>query len=135
MDRFRITPRLARPATLVVVIGLLAAVVGCPKHEDFPTALDLVVPPTPNTFVINYVGPNPQGGFDYDLTWSVADPTNVDHYRLYLLDVGPAAELVAETNLTTYPVTFQFRITDLRLAVSTVSPEGVEGEWRTQTAP
>jgi hypothetical protein len=122
-------------AALAGVLVLSAALLGCPKHEEFPTQLTLVVPPTPTSFVITYVGPNPQGGYDYDLSWAVNDPTTVDRYRVYLLDVGATPDLVAETTNTVLPATLPFLITGLRMAVAAVSTGNVEGQSRTATAP
>jgi hypothetical protein len=115
------------PAALLV----LPALMGCPKAENFPTGLDLVVPPTPDTFVVSYVDVDPAGGFDYDISWSINDPAGVvDHYRLYLLDAGPAPQLLTETDQTTRPSVFPYVITGLRLGVSAVSTGHVEGRMR-----
>lgn len=122
-------------AALAGLLLLSAGLVGCPKHEDFPADLDLVIPPTPESFVITYVGPNASGGFDYDLSWSVDDATTVVGYRIYILDVGPTPDLVAETPNTVLPATFQFQITGLRLAVSAVSTGYVEGHTTIGVAP
>ncbi len=120
-------------ATFALAI-LLVGVVGCPKQEDFPAALDLVVPPTPANFVITRVDPDLN---DYDFSWTVADPTNVDHYRMYLIGGGQFGqdELLFETPNTTYPATFGFELTGLQFAVSAVSQQGVEGQRMLATAP
>ena len=127
----RFSRRTAAAGLMVLSVGVL----GCPKHEDFPTQLDLVVPPTPDTFVITYVGPNSQGGYDYDMQWSVPDATTVDHYRVYLLGVTAAPELVAETTNTLLQATFPFLITGLQMSVAAVSTGYVEGSSRIATAP
>lgn len=120
-------------ATLVLAI-LLVGVVGCPKQEDFPAALDLTVPPTPTNFVITRVDPDLT---DYDFSWSVGDPTDVDHYRMYLIGGGQLGqdEVLFETPNTTYPATFGFELTGLQFAVSAVSQQGVEGHRKYATAP
>ena len=123
--------RAAELCLLVLSTGLL----GCPEHADFPTQLDLVVPPTPSNFVITYNQPNPQGGYDYDLSWTISDATNVDRYRVYLLEVGTAPELVAETTNTTLPATVPFLITGLQMGVAAVSTGNVEGHYTSAEVP
>lgn len=103
---------------------------GCPKQENFPTALDLTVPATPANFVITR-----SSGTLYTFEWE-AVPGAVA-YRLYLLGGGLGAdEFLAEATLT--------QITDLDLgavvkglqfAVSAVNAEHVEGFRAVATAP
>lgn len=133
--------RFSRPTVRVpiqvLVLSLavsLLGVVGCPKQESFPAALDVVAPPTPTNFVITRVDPQ---DFDYDFSWSVSDPGAVDHYRVYLIGGGALGgdELLFETPNTFYPATFTFSLTGLQFAVSAVSPENVEGNRRVATAP
>jgi len=126
---------LLRNGALALLFSLSALVLGCPKHEDFPAALDLVVPPTPDSFVITYDGPNVNGGFDYTLQWAISDPATVDRYRVYLIGASVEPEMVAETDNTQLPATFPFRITGLRLAVSAVSTGNVEGDSVEKIAP
>ncbi len=116
----------------VLVLGLASmALVGCPKQEDFPAALDLVVPPTPTNFVIS----NPSGT-TYDFAWEVSDPSQVDVYRLYLLGGGFGPdELLLETPTPSHTQTFGFSVTGLQFAVSAVNVEGVEGYRDAETAP
>lgn len=122
----------ARTAFVVLMVSLLG-VVGCPKQEDFPAALDLVVPPTPTNFVITRVDPQ---DFDYDFTWEVNDPTDVDRYRVYLLGTGLIPdELLFETTNPFYYGTFTFSLTGLQFAVAAVSTQGVEGERAVEEAP
>ena len=125
-------PALIRVATLAVALLSIGAL-GCPKQEDLPAAPDIVVPPTPTNFVITLVDAqvNPPQ-YDYDFTWTMSDPSNVDHYRLYLLGGGFVPdELLFETPNTTFPATFSYSLVGLQFAVSAVSPEGVEGVGRT----
>ena len=124
-------PRAAAVCLLVLSTGLL----GCPENADFPTQLDLVVPPTPSDFVITYTGVNPQGGYDYDLSWTISDATTVDRYRVYLVSAGLPPELVAETTNTALPATLPFQITGLEMAVSAVSTGNVEGGSTSAIAP
>ena len=105
---------------LSVSLALVSLVtLGCPKQEDFPSPLDVEVPPTPANFVIT----NPQN-LDYDFSWEVSDPSDLDHYRVYLVggELSPD-ELLFETPNTTYLATLQFPATGLRFSVSAVSTE------------
>ena len=124
-------PDLIRVATLAVALLSLGAL-GCPKQEDLPTAPDFVVPPTPTNFVITLVDAqvNPPE-YSYDFSWTVSDPSQVDHYRLYLLGGGFVPdELLFETPNTTYPAVFSYSLAGLQFAVSAVSPDGIEGQGR-----
>lgn len=122
------------PMIALSLAVLLLGVVGCPKQEDFPAALDVEVPPTPTNFVITRVDPTE---FDYDFSWSISDPAAVDHYRVYLVGGGALGgdELLFETPNTFYPATFTFSLTGLQFAVSAVSPGSVEGNRRVAVAP
>jgi hypothetical protein len=117
---------------LSVSLALVSLVaLGCPKQADFPSTLDVVVPPQPTNFVIT----NPQG-LDYDFSWEVSDPGDIDHYRVYLVGGQLAPdELLFETPNTTYLATLQFPATGLQFSVSSVSTEGVEGHRTVTTAP
>jgi hypothetical protein len=126
---------LRRRAAAVCLLVLSVGLLGCPEHSDFPTQLELVVPPTPTNFVITYTGPNPQGGYDYDLNWTISDATDVDHYRVYLLELGTAPEFVAETINTSLPATLPFLITGLQMGVAAVSTGNVEGHYTSAVAP
>lgn len=131
--RFHLSTRQIHvPAALALAI-LALGMLGCPKQEDFPAALDVVAPPTPSNFVITRV--DPQGGFDYDFAWTISDPSEVDFYRVYLVGGGPlgADELIFETPDTTYLTTFTFSLDGLQFAVSAVSDGGIEGERRVTT--
>jgi len=128
----RVSPSLGRfgRVAAVTLFGVLV-LAGCPKQEDFPTALELDVPDTPADFVIS----NPSGT-TYTFEWT-AVAGSVDHYRLYLLGngLGPD-ELLAETALTSLtPPAFGFDAGGLQFAVSAVSTEGVEGQRAVATAP
>ena len=125
---------LHRCAAAVSLLVLSIGVLGCPQHDDFPTALDLVVPPTPTDFVITDEGPNPAGGHDYNLSWTISDATSVDRYRIYVLDIG-APQLEAETTNTALDVTFPFQSSGLRMSVAAVSTGNVEGGSRVGVTP
>ena len=124
------------------LVGLLIAcgatvllLAGCPKHENFPTQLALVEAPAPDTFVITAQGVNPSGGFDYDLSWTISDPTNVDHYRLYLVGAGLVPELVEEPTGNFLPVSLPFNAQGLQFGLSTVSTGSVESTMKVSTIP
>jgi hypothetical protein len=125
------SPRAPQRAVYVSLALLSLGALGCPQHADFPAQLELIVPPQPTNFVIT----NPQD-LDYDFSWEVSDPTDVDHYRVYLVGSGfNDDELLFETPNTTYLATLQFPATDLQFAVSAVSTQGVEGQRTVTTAP
>lgn len=118
-----------RAAFALLAISLLA-VVGCPKQEDFPAALDLDVPPTATSFDIT------NQGTVYTFAWTLSDPTEVDHYLIYLLGGEFAAdEVIVETTDNPWIYDPGISLTGLQFAVSAVSAQGVEGERRVQTAP
>ncbi|HEU4364027.1 MAG TPA: hypothetical protein VFT13_01045 [Candidatus Krumholzibacteria bacterium] len=122
------------PAVAVLLVGLLLAVAGCPKHENFPQPLNVQSVPTPDSLVITR--PDPQGT-DYDFAWYVTDPEAVvDHVRIYLLGEGFVPdELIAETSDNPFKASFATAATGLRFAVSAVSTENVEGARRVAVAP
>jgi hypothetical protein len=115
--------------TLLLVLG------GCPKHEDFPTQLSLVEAPAPSDFVITALGVNSSGTFDYDLNWTITDPTHVDRYRLYLVGAGLVPELVAEPTGNSFPITLPFNAEGLQFGLSTVSTGSVETGMAVATIP
>ena len=113
---------MARAAVAFLSLSLLA-VVGCPKQEDFPASLDLVVPPTPTNFQITNTGTA------YTFAWTLSDPTDVDHYLIYVLG-GEFLEdeLLAETTENPFDYNPGISLAGLQFAVSAVSTQGVEGE-------
>lgn len=120
-----------RRAAIAILASTVLALVGCPKQEDFPAALNLVVPPTPTNFDITNTG-----GTAYSFAWTISDPTNVDHYLIYILGGGVLPdELLAETNENPWPYNPGIDLEDLQFAVSAVSTQGVEGERAVATAP
>ncbi len=137
MHGTRIIPR------IVVVMSALAALAilgGCPKHENFPTQIALIEAPAPDSFVVTSLGINSDGAFDYDLTWTISDNTNVDRYRLYVVGQGFAPELVHETNANetsdmVLPVTLPSNGQGLQFGLSTVSTGSVESAMTIATIP
>ena len=130
-----------RRVVLAVVGGALVLGLGaCKKHENLPTALELVEAPAPSDFVVTSLGVNGSGTFDYDLTWTVSDATNVDHFRLYLVGAGFAPELVhettpQETSDLALPVTLPSNAEGLQFGLSTVSTGSVESSITIATIP
>lgn len=116
------------PSILAVVLLTAGAVflTACPKHENFPTALDLQPVPTPDSLIVVRVDPQ---GTDYDFTWYVTDPDGVvDRVRIYLMGEGVVPDqLIAETTDNPFQATFTSAATGIRFAVSVISIEGVEG--------
>jgi hypothetical protein len=128
--------RATRTTMLLIACGAMVLVLaGCPKHENFPTQVTLVTAPAPDTFVITALGVNATGGFDYDLSWTVSDPTNVDRYRLYLVGAGLEPELVDEPTGTFLPVSLPFNAQGLQFGISTVSTGSVESALKIATIP
>jgi len=117
---------LKRGLLAMVSVAILFVLGGCPKHENFPTQLSLVEAPAPTDFVITSNGINSSGTFDYDLSWTVSDPTHVDRYRLYLVGAGVAPELVQETSANFLPISLPFNAEGLQFGLSTVSTGSVE---------
>lgn len=108
---------------------------GCPKHEQFPTELELVTSPTPTDFVITALPRSPGEDYDYDLNWSISDATNVDYYRVYLVGAGLAPELVMEWDTTSLPITLPFDAEGLQFGLSSVSTGFVESGMTVATIP
>jgi hypothetical protein len=133
MQTFSLRPR---HAMVILAAALTVILAGCPKHENFPTALDVVKAPKPQNFVITSLGRDTDTGwYDYDLSWSVSDPTHVDHYRLYLVGGTAAPELVEETPANTLPVALPFDAAGLLFGLSTVSTGFVESAMVVDTIP
>jgi hypothetical protein len=117
---------------LAAACGVLLLVLGgCPKHEDFPTALEITVPPTPSNFNITV----PVSSTTYTFEWEISDPTDVKGYRLYLIGLAPNPEFLAETTSLQIVQTFASSLTGLQFGVSAVSNDNVEGLMALATAP
>jgi len=127
----RSTRILIRGVALLTVLALA----GCPKHENFPTALDLVEAPAPSDFVITALGRNVDGDYDYDLSWSISDASNLDRFRLYLVSPGVPSELVAEPTTTNLPISLPFDAEGLQFGLSTVSTGLVETAMTVKSIP
>jgi hypothetical protein len=135
MRGFQIRFQILRRSTLgASAFAMLLVLGGCPKHENFPTQLSVVEAPAPTDFVINAL-PFTSGSYDYDLTWTVSDPGNVDHYRLYLLGTGLAPELVAEPTGNALPISLPFNGQGLQFGLSTVSTGSIESSMTTAIIP
>lgn len=125
--------RSRRMVMAAAAVCLLASLMGCPKHEQFPSDIVFVEPPTPANFVITR--PDPEQN-DLDFSWSVPDAGAVDRYRLYVLGGGVIPdELVLETTQTTALATLPFDPAGLQFAVSAVSTSNVEGKRATAAVP
>jgi hypothetical protein len=131
----RDTRFILKSALMLAAIAMLFVLGGCPKHENFPTQLSLVEAPAPTDFVITSLGLSSSGSYDYDLSWTVSDPTHVDHYRLYLLGVSPTPELLDETPLNSLPISLPANASGLQFGVSTVSTGFVESALTSATVP
>jgi hypothetical protein len=123
-------------AGLTVACGVLVLVLGgCPKHENFPTALEITVPPTPSNFNITV----PSSSTTYTFEWEISDPASVKGYRLYNIGLFATPELLAdETTITGTEVTppaFGYSLSGLQFGVSAVSIDNVEGPMAVAVAP
>lgn len=132
--------RILKLAALVPACSALVLVGACKKHENFPTALSLVEAPAPSDFTVTALGVNSSGTFDYDLTWTVSDATDVDRFRLYLVGGGFLPELVhettdQETSDLMIALTLPSNAAGLQFGLSTVSTGSVESELVTATVP
>lgn len=120
---------------LAAALSMLFILGGCPKHENFPTQISAVEAPAPTNFVITALGINTTGTYDYDLSWTVSDPTNVDRYRLYLVGSGLVPELVQETSANSLPITLPFNAEGLQFGLSTVSTGFIESSMTIAIIP
>jgi len=132
----RTSPILSRAALVASCLGIVFVLSGCPKHENFPTPLDVVVAPVPGDFVINSNGLNAESGYDYDLTWTTSDPSVVDRYRLYLVyGSGLPPELLAEPTGNQFSFSLPVNAVGLQFGLSAVSTGSVESDMNVQTVP
>jgi len=138
MRRTRI---ISRVVIVVAVLAGLAALGGCKKHENFPTQIEVVEAPAPSQFQVAWKGIDANdGAFLYDLTWTISDATNVDHYRLYLIGAGFAPELVHETDATEtdayfLPIKLPGSAAGLQFGLSSVSTGFIESSMTAATVP
>jgi len=131
----RDTRFILKSALMLAAIAMLFVLGGCPKHENFPAQIDLVEAPAPTNFVITSLGLSSSGSYDYDLSWTVSDATNVDHFRLYLVGISPTPELLDETTQNSLPISLPANAEGLRFGVSTVSTGFVESSLTTAIVP
>lgn len=124
-----------KSTVLAAAVSMLFILGGCPKHENFPTQIKAVEAPAPTNFVITSLGINSSGTYDYDLNWTVSDPSHVDRYRLYLVGNGIVPELVQETTANSLPITLPFNAEGLQFGLSTVSTDLIESSMTIAIIP
>jgi hypothetical protein len=124
-----------KSSLVAAAMSMLFILGGCPKHENFPTQIKAVEAPAPTNFVITSLGLNASGTYDYDLSWTVSDPSHVDRYRLYLVGNGLVPELVQETSANSLPITLPFNAQGLQFGLSTVSTDLVESSMTIAIIP
>lgn len=109
----------------LIVLVVLLCVSSCSKHENFPNALDVNVPPkVTNIAVTVTVDPTE---ILYDLTWDIGDPSVVDHYKVYALVPYSPAELLGTSPTADFQAVAAFEIPGLSFGVSVVTTQFVEG--------
>jgi len=129
-------PRIIQKSiVLATAVSMLFILGGCPKHENFPTQIQAIEAPAPTNFVITSLGINSSGTYDYDLNWTVSDPSKVDRYRLYLVGNGIVPELVQETTANSLPITLPFNAEGLQFGLSTVSTDLIESSMTIAIIP
>jgi hypothetical protein len=116
--------------------ALLLVLGGCPKHENLPTAIDVVEAPVPSTFVITApAGPDPQGNYTYDLSWTTTDPGATKGYRLYLVEGGFVPELLAEVTGNQLTQSLPVNAVGLHFGLSAVSTDNIETAMVVKVVP
>jgi hypothetical protein len=120
--------------TILASLILLVAVSGCSQHGDLPTELDLVPAPA---VTIDDIQDNSDG--TYRVTFSVADDTAVQYYRVYLLNpLTGQMELVGTvsgTNEAGIDLQSGQSISDYPFGISAVTVENVEGAMTVGLTP
>lgn len=131
---------ISRLVLVIATLAVFAALGGCKKHENFPTQVELIEAPAPSQFQVAWKGTDANGAFLYDLTWTISDDTNVDHYRLYLIGAGFAPELVHETDATEtdahiLPIKLPGSAAGLQFGLSSVSTGFIESSMTAASVP
>ncbi len=118
-----------RLSATVAALALVLVAGACSKrHGGLPAPLGVTPPPTVTNFVVTM--PDSANPLDFDLSWSIDDPSLVDHYRIYFVVAGPrgtSSDLVATTTSTTFPATLAVPVPDVAFGVTVVTTEHVEG--------
>jgi hypothetical protein len=103
---------------------------GCARHDNFPSLLAVVVPPTPGNFTVTTTD-----DIVYDLAWTNSDPTSVIDFRIYTLNILTGApENVGSTVTTSFQANTTFATPGIVWGVSAVSPDNVESSIAFATA-
>jgi len=115
-------------AALIVV---LVAILGCAKHKDFPTPMDVKAPPTPANFRVSMDSLG-----TYYLDWEIGDSSSVAYYQIYTYDAFAGLSEFDTTTTTSYQASFGlFKIVGIVWGVSAVTVDNIESVIVYGTAP
>lgn len=107
-------------AAFLAAIVFLGATLSCARHTDFPAALELLTSPAPENFTVTS-----SDDVNYDLSWTISDPTNVAYYLLYTLNTSGAFTEIDSTTATAVQVNTFFPTPGIVFGVASVSTGNV----------
>jgi hypothetical protein len=106
----------------IALIIVLAAILGCAKHKDFPSPLDVKAPPTPTNFTVTMDSLG-----TYYLDWEVVDSSSVAYYQIYTFDAFAGLSAFDTTSVSSYQASFGlFKIVGIVWGVSAVTVDNIE---------
>ena len=110
----------------ILMLLALVAVAACDVEPPLPAMVQLVTPPVPQNFTVTT-----QNSVDFDLDWTISDPTLVvKFYRVYT--IVPILDIASQTFVDTIPrssTSFSTQILPIpgtTFGVSSVTDENVE---------
>ena len=112
----------------VVVFTLLLA--ACSADLTLPPKIDGTVPPAPSNFTVAT-----SDQIDYDLTWTIGNPTVIRFYHLYIVDPFMGPVFVDTTASTSVTVSTTFPTPGVVFGVSSVSTDNIESQLVFGSAP
>lgn len=111
MSRFRVF------FILLILCGLAA----CARHNEFPTMLELVTSPMPESLVVTS-----SDDINYLLDWTISDATNLSFYLVYTKDASGFPSPLDSTTVDSVWVNTLFPTPGIEFGVSSVSIGNVE---------
>ncbi len=113
---------------MIAVVALLGAP-GCSQHDDLPSPLSIITPPTPTNVTVV------EDGFGlYGISWTVDNEGIVDHYRVYTLSFGPPS-LEGTSPTREFGLNTIIPVGGIVIGVSAVTVDNVEGAMGTGVTP